>query len=83
MNGFAKLMHNNPIHSEVHESKFHVLVAEVLRSRPLQISIGIVPIPRWDWFAVLSVPFWVRPLSQIILPLFESYQIFLNTFHTP
>lgn len=36
-------MHNNPIHSEVHESKLNVLVVEVLQSGPVRVSIGIVP----------------------------------------
>lgn len=36
-------MHNNPIHSEVHELKLTVLVAEVLQSGPVQVSTGIVP----------------------------------------
>lgn len=36
-------MHNNPIHSEVHESKLNVLVAKVLHSGPVRVSVGIVP----------------------------------------
>lgn len=36
-------MHNNPLHSEVYESKFNVLVAKVLQSESFQVSNGIVP----------------------------------------
>lgn len=36
-------MHNNPIHSEVHELKLNVLVAKVLQSGPVRVSTGIVP----------------------------------------
>lgn len=43
MNSFAKLCdHNNPIHSEVHESKLNVLVAKVLQCGPVTVSAGIV-----------------------------------------
>lgn len=54
-------MHNNPIHSEVHESKLNVLVAKVLQSGPVQVSNGIVPTE--DITALLhSVHFGVNPL---------------------